>query len=258
MQNGHLRILLSIFVLATIPIYALVILGSFSLAPGIPNIWLAEVTAPSIPGILIHAGYFGMCLVKNHLTTCGNSASVNSHDLARELNAPEAEAVINVVLISQRKIILYFIVVGGFLFTIGACAVAAHHYSSRTSTRESPRRTMVLYRASMVPFCAALAFTIASGLTTTQIINALHWVTQFESGAVEFHTGRVMQALQWLLVGMVTMVCLGTWLLHSRDDHGRSAYTSEKGSIGHSQGGRGGRRNDFHYASRSDRPLSFL
>ena len=93
---------------------------------------MAEISAPSLPDILIHAGYFGICLVKNKMTLCTNSANINSHDLVTQLNALEAEPLLEVTLILQKKIILYFIIVGGVFFTIVAFAAAAQHYSVRT------------------------------------------------------------------------------------------------------------------------------
>ena len=67
----------------------------------------------------------------------------------------------------------------------------------------------MLYRVSIVPFSAALAFTVASSLTTTQTMNALHWISQLEGATLHFKIGQVMQALQWLLVAIVALVCLG-------------------------------------------------
>ena len=152
MQNGNLRIFIAIVTTVALPIYALAIFGCFNTSSGIPDIWMAEITCPPLTGALVHAGHFDICLVANTTTLCGNSAHAKPNNLATQFNAAQAEPLFEIALALQRKIILYFIVIGVVFYTIGACAA---------------EENAVAISRQYFPFLAALAFTLAASLINT-------------------------------------------------------------------------------------------
>ncbi|KAL2813748.1 hypothetical protein BDW59DRAFT_178154 [Aspergillus cavernicola] len=201
------RALLYFLLIPTFLLYALALTGCLSASPGIPNLFLVQVTAMGSKNTL-KVGYFGKCRNAKR-TVCTPIAGLSEEALARKLfPGSQPTKLIHFGLVLSSKIFLPVIAGAGVVFTLGVLSFSVVHLRTKSASRLSTALHGVKAAAlALLALSCVLCF--GAAISITMAIAAFQFSAEDNPANYQVVGGKPLQALQWAAFAISVLITLG-------------------------------------------------
>ncbi|RDL38481.1 uncharacterized protein BP5553_02821 [Venustampulla echinocandica] len=229
-MSGAKNIAQFVLLLLAVPIilfYILVLAGSSSRSPGIPNIYLvslqkANETSGPAANLTIHIGYFGMCTtIGSKNLTCVSTFGKSGTHLASSFTHTSDNGAISLFDLAstiQSRIFIFLLVLSGFIFILSFVLILLleRDLRSQDTTAKACTRRRFLKTATQSSVWMSVGLATAMTVGSQQTAAALEFISANGGGDVLIKSGTTLLVLQWFVVGFSAIFAIGSGVASSQ------------------------------------------
>ncbi|RAK94918.1 uncharacterized protein BO80DRAFT_469830 [Aspergillus ibericus CBS 121593] len=215
-RNVNRQACLYFLFVPTFLLYTLALAGCLSTSPGIPNLFLVQVTAES-SGSKIKVGYFGMCSVSVNSTDsqlCSTTSGIPTKDLLERLSPLDGRSALTDDLVEfgltlSSKILLPILAGGGVAFTLGILFFL--FFQIRVKHPDAQRGALqVLESTSLALVGISCVLCFGAAISITMAVAAMQFCdNQAEAPTYEIKAGEPLQIIQWTTFAFSILIAVG-------------------------------------------------
>ncbi|RAK90803.1 hypothetical protein BO79DRAFT_252986 [Aspergillus costaricaensis CBS 115574] len=215
-KNVNRQACLYFLFVPTFLLYTLALAGCLSTSPGIPNIFLVQITAQDSGGKL-KVGYFGMCSVFMNSTDsqlCSTTCGISTEDLLQRLSPQDGRSAVTDNLVEfgltlASKILLPILAGGGVAFTLGI--VLFLFFQIRVKNPSVQGGALQLLESTSLAF-VGLSCVLCFGAATsiTMAVGAMRYCdNKADAPTDEIEAGKPLQIIQWMTFAFSVLIGVG-------------------------------------------------